>query len=79
MLLDTVCEAEPNAEYDTKDSIRRSLMSEFNECISNVSLHTIMNETEYNLFKLLIVGFAINYMLWYTFAFVKIMNTTTEE
>jgi hypothetical protein len=79
MLLDTVCEAEPNAEYDTKDSIRRSLMSEFNECVSNVSLHTIMNETEYNLFKLLIVGFAINYMLWYTFAFVKIMNTTTEE
>ena len=79
MLIDTIItDYKPIVEHTIKVPVR-SLMGEINEYISNISLRSIMNEAEYKLVKILFMGFAINYMFWYTFAFIKIMNITSHE
>ena len=69
----------PTVEENGKEPIRKSIMSEFNDCVSNVSLRSIMNDTEYNLIKMLFFVFVTNYMILYMLAFSKMVNTMFEE
>lgn len=50
-----------------------------NKYSSTVSLRDIVSENEYKILKYLSIGFILNYIIWYSFIFIKILNITSSE